>query len=86
MPGYLKDWLGLAVVAICAVMVAAIGASACFFFGFAWAVLICAAGVWLCDRYVPTGPYGEGSYLIFYVMVLLAIGVVIGLIARVVLL
>ncbi|MFN3931623.1 MAG: hypothetical protein ACK4JY_07735 [Brevundimonas sp.] len=86
MPQFLKDWLGLALLAVLAAGVAAVGAAASFFFGFAWAVLICAALVWLCDRFIPTGHYGEGSFVIFYILVLLAIGVVIGLIARWVLL
>lgn len=84
MPQRLKDWLGLAALAACAVVVIAIGATICAFLGFAWAVLICAVIVWLCDRYIPAGPYGEGAYLIFYILILLAVGVVIGLITRMV--
>lgn len=85
MPGSLRNWLGLALVAAAALVFLAIGAAACFFAGFAWAVLICAGVGWFIGR-GDLGQNGEGSYVVVAAWILLAIGVAVGLVLRVVLL
>lgn len=82
MPAALKNWLGLSLVALCALAVVAIAAASVCFFGFAWAVIIVAIVGALIYRFVPAGPYGEGSYVILTAWILLAIGLAAGLVLR----
>ena len=82
MPGSLKDWLGLSLVLACALVLLAIGAAAVCFVGFAWALIITVAVAALIYRFVPIGPYGEGSYVIVSAWILLAIGLAVGLVLR----
>lgn len=84
MPVSLKNWLGLALIALCAVVVMAIGAASCFFAGFAWAVLICAFVGWLISRQ-DLGQNGEGAYVVVCSWILLAVGLAVGLVLRLVL-
>lgn len=85
MPGTLKNWLGLALVALCALVLLAIGAAAVCFFGFAWALIVTVALAALIYRFVPIGPYGEGSFVIVSAWILLAVGLAVGLVLRLVL-
>lgn len=81
MPRALSDYLGLAVVLVCALVLLCAGAAVAFFFGLAWAVIALVVAGWLMSR-LDMGQNGEGSYVIVVALIILAVGVAGGLLLR----
>ncbi|HAJ02615.1 MULTISPECIES: hypothetical protein [unclassified Brevundimonas] len=79
MPDFMGDWLGLALLLCCALVLVAISGAATVWFGFAWAFIITVVVGALIYRWMPIGTYGEGAHVIIIAWILLAIGLVIGL-------
>lgn len=85
MPETLKNWLGVILLIVLALIPVVASATLTVFTGFSWAVLICGGLGVLAGRYFPTGPYGEGAFVVVWIWILLAIGIFVGLVTRLVL-
>ena len=70
----------LALVILAAIV--CLSAIVAFYVGLAWSLIIAVVVGVLIGRFAPTGPYGEGAYAVFAIWILIAIGVVIGLVTR----
>ena len=54
-------------------------------FGFAWALIVSVVAGWLWARRFDVGTYGERAWLVPVVFIIVAIGLVVGLVQRLVL-